>query len=60
MTNLIEIKNLYKIFGNNENEALKLVKKGMGKDELLEKTNTVLGLNNINLKIQKVKIKVFM
>jgi glycine betaine/proline transport system ATP-binding protein len=60
MTNLIEIKNLYKIFGNNENEALKLVKKGMGKDELLEKTNTVLGLNNINLKIPKGKIQVVM
>ena len=60
MTNLIEIKNLYKIFGNNEIEALKLVKKGMGKDELLEKTNTVLGLNNVNLKIPKGKIQVVM
>ena len=60
MTNLIEIKNLYKIFGNNEIEALELVKKGMGKDELLEKTNTVLGLNNINLKIPKGKIQVVM
>ena len=60
MTNLIEIKNLYKIFGNNEIKALELVKKGMGKDELLEKTNTVLGLNNINLKIPKGKIQVVM
>ena len=60
MTNLIEIKNLYKIFGNNEIEAIELVKKGMGKDELLEKTNTVLGLNNINLKIPKGKIQVVM
>ena len=39
MSNFIEIKNLYKIFGNNEVEALTLVKKGMTKDELLEKTN---------------------
>ena len=29
--------------------------KGMGKDELLEKTNSVLGLNNINLNIPKAK-----
>ena len=36
MSNFIEIKNLYKIFGNNEVEALTLVKKGMTKDELLE------------------------
>ncbi len=60
MSNLIEIRNLYKIFGNNEKEALHLVKKGMGKDELLEKTNSVLGLNNINLNIQKGKIQVVM
>tara|TARA_B100000579_G_scaffold234842_1_gene192509 strand:+ start:1817 stop:2860 length:1044 start_codon:yes stop_codon:yes gene_type:complete len=60
MSNLIEIRNLYKIFGNNETESLKLVKKGMGKDELLEKTNSVLGLNNINLNIQKGKIQVVM
>ena len=36
MLNFIEIKNLYKIFGNNEVEALTLVKKGMTKDELFE------------------------
>ena len=60
MSNLIEIINLYKIFGNNESEALNLVKKGMGKEELLEKTNSVLGLNNINLNIQKGKIHVVM
>ena len=60
MSNLIEIKNLFKIFGNNEIGSLNLVKKGMGKDELLEKTNSVLGLNNINLKIPKGKILVVM
>jgi len=60
MSNLIEIRNLYKIFGDNETEALSLVKKGMGKDELLEKTNSVLGLNNINLNIEKAKIQVVM
>ena len=60
MTNLIEIKNLYKIFGKKETESLSLVQKGMGKDELLEKTNSVLGLNNINLNIPKAKIQVVM
>ena len=60
MSNLIEIRNLYKIFGDNETEALSLVKKGMGKDELLEKTNSVLGLNNVNLDIAKAKIQVVM
>ena len=54
MASLIEIKNLYKIFGKHSQDALLKVKKGMGKDELLEKTGCVLGLNNINLSIPKV------
>ena len=57
---LIKVNQLYKIFGDNSNEALDLVKDGMGKDELLEKCNCVLGLNNINLNISKAKIQVVM
>ena len=60
MNNFIEIKNLYKIFGNNTTEALNLVKSGVSKEELLEKTNCVLGLNDINLDIPKGKIHVIM
>ena len=60
MNNFIKIKNLYKIFGNNTNEALNLVKTGLSKEKLLEKTNCVLGLNNINLNIPKGKIHVIM
>ena len=57
---LIKINHLFKIFGNNPNDALELVKKGIGKDELLEKSNAVLGLNNINLNINKGQIQVIM
>ena len=57
---LIKINQLYKIFGHNPIEALDLVKDGMGKDELLEKSNCVLGLNNINLNISRAKIQVIM
>ena len=60
MNNFIKIKNLYKIFGNNTTEALNLVKSGLSKEKLLEKTNCVLGLNNINLNIPKGKIHVIM
>ncbi len=60
MNNYIKIKSLYKIFGNNTTEALNLVKEGMSKEELLEKTNCVLGLNDINLDIPKGKIHVIM
>ena len=57
---LIKINQLFKIFGNNPDNALDLVKAGMGKDKLLEKSNAVLGLNNINLNINKGQIQVIM
>ena len=60
MNNYIKIKNLYKIFGDKTSEALNLVKAGISKEELLEKTNCVLGLNKINLDIPKGKIHVIM
>ena len=45
----ISIRSLYKIFGDNPEPALQMVKEGMGKIELLEEHNHVLGLNNINV-----------
>ena len=54
---LININQLYKIFGDGLENALELVKNGIGKEELLEKSNCVLGLNNINLNIKKQKYK---
>ena len=60
MDNYIKIKSLYKIFGSNTTEALNLVKEGISKEKLLEKTNCVLGLNDINLDVPKGKIHVIM
>lgn len=57
---LIKINQLYKIFGDGQENALELVKNGIGKEELLEKSNCVLGLNNISLNIEKAKIQVVM
>ena len=57
---LIKVNELYKIFGDGDKNALDLVKNGMGKDELLEKSNCVLGLNNINLNVKRGKIQVVM
>ena len=56
----IQIKNLYKIFGNNPKSALEQVKDGVNKDELLEKHNHVLGLKDINLDINEKSIQVVM
>ena len=60
MKHFIKIENLYKLFGNNTTTALSLVKKGVSKDQVLEETNCVLGLNNVNLSIPKGKIHVIM
>jgi glycine betaine/proline transport system ATP-binding protein len=56
----IKIKNLYKIFGKDPKGAMEHVKNGVGKDELLEKHNHVLGLKDINLDIHEKSIQVVM
>ncbi|MDC0194936.1 glycine betaine/L-proline ABC transporter ATP-binding protein [Alphaproteobacteria bacterium] len=49
----IEIKNVYKIFGNNPSEVLPIVKNGANKEEVLEKTGHTVGLDNVTLSIQE-------
>ena len=57
---LIKVNQLYKIFGDNANETLDLVKKGVSKDDLLERSKCELGLNSINQNIKKAKVQVVM
>lgn len=56
----IKIDSLYKIFGANPKKALKLVKKGIGKEELLAKHSHVIGFADINLDIYEKHIQVIM
>lgn len=56
----IQIKSLYKIFSDNEAAALEAVRNGMGKPELLEKHNSVLGLQDINIDMPQDGIQVVM
>ena len=56
----ISIRALYKIFGPTPQKMMKHVNTGITKEQLLEKFNHVLGLNNINLDIEKNKIQVLM
>lgn len=56
----ISIRNLYKIFGDAPEKALERVREGLGKPELLDETNHVLGLNNISLDIPAQKLQVIM
>ena len=49
----IEIKNVYKIFGNSPTEVLPMVKSGANKEEVLEKTGHTVGLDNVSLSIEE-------
>ena len=56
----LQINNLYKIFGPKAKKFVPHVKEGISKQELLDKHNHVLGLNDINLTIPKQKVQVIM
>ncbi|QGG80414.1 betaine/proline/choline family ABC transporter ATP-binding protein [Litorivicinus lipolyticus] len=56
----VSVKNLYKIFGDQPEQMMKLVDQGMSKAELLETHGHVLGLNNINVDMNEGEITVIM
>ena len=58
--NKIEIRKLYKIFGPDPVPLIEKVNNGIGKDELLDKYQHVLGLSNINLDIPNQSLQVIM
>ncbi len=57
---MISIRNLYKIFGSTPDVMMEKVRKGMGKEELLEEHGHVLGLQNINVDMQRGETTVVM
>ena len=44
----IEIKNVYKIFGDQPSKVLPMVQDGATKEEILEKTGHTVGLDNVS------------
>ena len=56
----IKIKNLYKIFGNNPDKVMHLVRQGLSKQELLDEHKHVLGLSDINIDIPAQRVHVIM
>ena len=49
----IEVKNVYKIFGDNPSKVLSMVEGGATKEEVLEKTGHTVGLDNVSIKIEE-------
>ena len=58
--NKIEVRNVFKVFGTREKEALALIKAGRSKDEVLAETGSVVGINDLSLSIHAGEIFVIM
>ncbi|HKM98526.1 MAG TPA: glycine betaine/L-proline ABC transporter ATP-binding protein ProV [Buttiauxella sp.] len=56
----LEVKNLYKVFGEHPQRAFKYIEKGISKAELLEKTGLSLGVKDASLAIEEGEIFVIM
>lgn len=56
----LEVKNLYKVFGENPDRAFKHIEKGISKEALLEKTGLSLGVKDASLAIEEGEIFVIM
>jgi len=57
---LIRIEGLYKVFGRDPGSVMPMVREGRSKEDILAETGHTLGLNDINLTIEKGKIFVIM
>jgi len=60
MNNKIEVKNLYKVFGNEPERAISMLEKGMSKDEILEKTGLGVGVSDATFNVKQGEILVLM
>lgn len=57
---LIQIKELYKVFGKKPASVMPMVRDGLSKDDILAQTGHTVGLKSINLDIYKGEIFVIM
>lgn len=57
---LIEVRDLYKIFGPNPKRAIPMIKNGKSKGEILKKTGCTVAINNATFSIEKTETFVVM
>ena len=56
----IEVRHVFKVFGNREKEVLALIRAGKSKDQVLAETGCVVGINDLSLSIQAGEVFVIM
>lgn len=60
MDPILEVKGLYKVFGDEPNHAFDLLEKGLDKDTIFDKTGLTVGVNDVSLTINEGEIFVIM
>lgn len=60
MSTKIEVKNLFKVFGPNPAEGMRLLDEGLDKDAIFEKTGNTVGVRDASFSIQEGEIFVVM
>lgn len=56
----VEVKNLYKVFGDHPERAFKLLEQGKTKEEIFKKTGLTIGVKDASLSIEEGEIFVIM
>ncbi len=56
----IEVKNLTKLFGKNQKEALEMIADGASKEEVLEKTGCTIGVKDVSFAVSQGEVFVVM
>ena len=56
----IEAKNLYKVFNGSGDKEIQMLKDGMSKEEILEKTGATVGVNDASFEVEEGEIFVIM
>ncbi|WP_038177342.1 MULTISPECIES: glycine betaine/L-proline ABC transporter ATP-binding protein ProV [Vibrio] len=60
MDPILEVKGLYKVFGEDTQRAFDMIEKGADKDAVFEKTGLTIGVNDVSLSINEGEIFVIM
>jgi len=60
MNPILEVKGLYKVFGEDTDRAFTMIDEGAIKEEVFEKTGLTIGVNDVSLSIQEGEIFVIM
>ena len=50
---IIRVENLYKVFGKEPKQAMKMVNEGYTKEEIMEKTGNTIGVNNVSFEVKQ-------